>query len=166
MIKRLSESSLRRIFWLFRGIPGWFNHLMKTLHVNDLIQLEDWDEWELKHRRHNRKVEKAWMVQARKMSLALRDSVVSVLRLPPPKSGGLTQDQIQIAKDFEFPRLVNSEVGEKILCQWHQDNNESMTVYLNGAYCFVCHKNVDSIQWLRETEGLSFYDSVMKLNTL
>lgn len=163
LIERLSENTLRRLYFVFSRIPGWLSYLWNRLHPMDLHQMERWADYDLSTARKMRQVEKAWTFKVRQEVRSLVES----FRPRTNNSGGrLTEQEIDVAKHYNFPSLVNSEEGEKILCQWHPDTNESMQVYGNGAHCFVCGKNVDSIAWVMETEGLSFAEAVRKLNRL
>jgi DNA polymerase I-like protein with 3'-5' exonuclease and polymerase domains len=54
-------------------------------------------------------------------------------------------------------------VDGKVLCPFHDDHNPSCHIYDDGFKCFVCGAHGDAIDWLRETEDLTFQEAVEAL---
>lgn len=77
----------------------------------------------------------------------------------------VTDDQIEQAKQFPIEKLVGTEVKNgRLVCQFHGGTHLSATIKKNYFYCFVCKKNLSSIDWVRETKGLSFIQAVQELS--
>jgi DNA primase len=88
----------------------------------------------------------------------------------------ITQDVIEEIKsrldivDIASERVVLRKTGSnyKGLCPFHKEKTPSFTVNQDKQiyYCFGCHTGGDLISFVERTEGLSFYDAVVKLAEL
>jgi hypothetical protein len=141
---------------------------MDFLTPQEVSLLQDWDDAELSKavKTQEREHSRASRLMDRNMVYEFEaENFLSSHRKPIKfMAGGLTQQQIEIAKSYPFSELVGAKVGGKILCPGHEDRRPSMAVYPNGAHCFVCGEHHDSISWLRKTRGMSFYEAVKELN--
>lgn len=79
-------------------------------------------------------------------------------------SNSLTDEMIEIARDFPIEDLVDFQRG-KAYSWCHQDTRPSLCHWrkANKATCFVCDKKFDSIAVLMERDGYSFIDAVRAL---
>jgi hypothetical protein len=75
----------------------------------------------------------------------------------------LTEDMIATAKKFPIEQLIEVNRAGFAKCLWHTDTRPSMFCKKNFCHCFVCQKSADTIEIVMEKEGLSFKDSVMRL---
>ena len=88
----------------------------------------------------------------------------------------ITQDVIEEIKsrldivDIASERVALRKTGSnyKGLCPFHKEKTPSFTVNQDKQifYCFGCHTGGDLISFVEKTEGLSFYDAVIKLAEL
>ena len=85
-------------------------------------------------------------------------------KLTPPRKGLITDEDIQRAKEYPFNQLIEVNKSGFALCPFHNEKKPSFYVRKNFYYCFSCGKSGDTIDFLMETEGLSFIDAVKKLN--
>lgn len=76
----------------------------------------------------------------------------------------------QVLADYGY--AVHSSYGgeEQFSCDLHGDGSDSKPsarVYpdTNSAYCFACDRSRDAIQYVREKEGVSFWDAVKLLES-
>jgi predicted PolB exonuclease-like 3'-5' exonuclease len=71
-------------------------------------------------------------------------------------------DDADIARARELPITDMVKVrAHTTLCLWHDDKTPSMHVYAdNHAYCFVCNKRADAIDFWMEIKGLDFMQAV------
>lgn len=79
------------------------------------------------------------------------------------KTGGITDEMIGRAKDYPFESLVELGRNKMVSCPGHDDKHPSCYIKNNYAYCFSCGRSWDTIEWVTETEGLSFIDAVRRL---
>ena len=78
-------------------------------------------------------------------------------------TNGITDEDIERAKDFPFSELIKANKSGYALCPFHKDTRPSFYIRNNWGYCFSCGKAVDTIQFIMETEGLSFIQAVKVL---
>jgi len=76
---------------------------------------------------------------------------------------GVTDKQVEIAKEYSIERLVKVR-NHTTTCLWHNDKHPSMHVYKDHAYCFVCEKRADAIDFMRELRRCDFVGAVRILN--
>lgn len=79
--------------------------------------------------------------------------------------GKITKEMMASARQVRLSEYLHRPLGSKILCPFHGDSNPSAHLFSDGAFCFVCHRQIDTISWLTEVEGLSFSQAVKKLLT-
>lgn len=79
------------------------------------------------------------------------------------RRGEVTDEMIARARNVGLSDFVGRRTGSKILCPFHADNTPSAHLYQERAYCFVCHKNIDTLAYVMAIEGLSFVDAVKRL---
>ena len=91
------------------------------------------------------------------------------LRLPKEegkRSGDITEGMVELAKAYPFERLADFDRGGFTLCPFHQEKTGSLHLQKdrNIVYCFgSCHKAWDTIQFVRERDGLDFVAAVKSL---
>ena len=73
--------------------------------------------------------------------------------------GSINRDKIEMARNID-PRSFLEAKGGMIKCPYHDDTNPSMSIGRGFFNCFVCGKHVDSIDYIRKVNGLSFADAV------
>lgn len=80
------------------------------------------------------------------------------------KKPGLTDEMIERARDYPVSQLIDFKHG-KAIAFCHEDKNPSMFhgTRTNTAQCPVCAKSFDSIEILRERDGMSFKEAVTNL---
>ena len=77
---------------------------------------------------------------------------------------GLSDADIQLAREFPITRLLDKKPGDHIVCPGHEDKDPSLRIYQDHVHCFVCGFHADSIDWLKKTQGLFFMDAVKALS--
>ena len=79
---------------------------------------------------------------------------------------GLTELQIQNARNYPISNLVEFNRANKSKCVFHEDKNPSMHYYKdsNSVYCFSCHKSGDAIEVTRALCNLNFKEAVSRLS--
>lgn len=75
----------------------------------------------------------------------------------------LMPDEIERAKAFPIEKLLGKKRGERIPCHFHGGKDKNMLLKGYG-YCFVCSKNIDSLNWLVKVEGRTFREAVKELS--
>ncbi len=79
---------------------------------------------------------------------------------------GVNDLDIERARMMPIKSLVKVTPMKKTACIWHDDKHPSMHVYRDHAYCFVCNKRADSIDFARELYHLDFVEAVKWLNNM
>jgi len=76
----------------------------------------------------------------------------------------ITDQDIERAKEYPFNQLIEFK-HDFAICPFHNEKTPSLhwNKKNNTIHCFGCSKNWDTIQFLRETEGLDFISSVKYL---
>ena len=86
----------------------------------------------------------------------------------------LGHDAVEKAKKYPLEELcrhygvVLRRTGRLLqgCCPFHEDRTPSFVVYPdNRWYCFACNEGGDTIEFLRQMEGLSFVEAVRRLAT-
>lgn len=86
------------------------------------------------------------------------------LKHPNQNRQGITRDQIDRAKEYPFPSLLEFRRG-KAACPFHQDKTPSLHLYQNNrVHCFSCGGTWDTIGFLQSRDNLSFKEAVTQLN--
>ena len=82
-----------------------------------------------------------------------------------PKTGkSINERDIMLAKAVPIFHLLGKNIGDKVLCPWHEDKRPSFHLYADGkGYCFSCKKTATAIDWLMQIRGLSFVMAVKRL---
>jgi hypothetical protein len=82
-----------------------------------------------------------------------------------PKEGELTDDMIQRAREYPFENLLPEELKRgRCRCPIHEGKNPmSFEVKDNKGRCHSCHWAGDTIQYIRDTQGISFVEAVRRL---
>jgi hypothetical protein len=80
---------------------------------------------------------------------------------PGKEYGRVTDEDKQKAKDYPIESLVQFKRGVA-LCPFHGDKTPSMNKVKNEnkAHCFSCNQTWDSIDFVRQMEGLDFEGAV------
>ena len=76
------------------------------------------------------------------------------------KPGEINDSDIESAKNYPFENLIKTNKAGFAPCPFHKEKTPSFYIKKNFGYCFGCGKQVDTIQFLMETEGLSFIQAV------
>ena len=78
-----------------------------------------------------------------------------------PVEGRITREDIERAKEYPFDQLVDFK-NNFALCPFHSEKTPSLhwNKDKNKVHCFGCIKSWDTIQFVRETQGLSFQQAV------
>jgi hypothetical protein len=84
--------------------------------------------------------------------IALRD---------PERKGVINDEMIQQAKEHPFTELLEFR-RNTASCPFHEDKVPSMHFYEkdNRVHCFSCHRNLDTIGFVAERDGLTFVEAV------
>ena len=91
-----------------------------------------------------------------------------------PKSGRVTEDDIQRAKETNVPELAE-RLGldvmiagglSKCCCPFHDEKTPSMVLYEDHFYCFGCKENGDAIKLYMKIENTDFLQAVRELGRL
>lgn len=88
-----------------------------------------------------------------------------------PSADRITDDDIERARQYPLENLINQPLKsagagkKKCCCPFHPERTPSFMVYTdqNSFHCYSCQKNGNAIDFVMETEGLSFRDTVLKL---
>lgn len=72
---------------------------------------------------------------------------------------------IERVREYPIKHLVKVKANTTT-CLWHADRHPSMHVYKDHAYCFVCNKRADSIDFVQHLYNLDFVGAVQYLKTL
>lgn len=77
------------------------------------------------------------------------------------KKGKVSQEDIERAKEIPFSEFLEFKKG-KALCPFHNEKTPSFhwTEGNRFAHCFGCGKHLDIIQYIMETQNMSFPDAV------
>jgi len=118
------------------GTPNWFMDYAKEDAIGPEIQ----------------KAQKIIKGYAFKLS-ALKNNIC-------PK--GITDEHVQQAKLIPFSTLIEINPNKKIRCPLHTDHTPSLHIYekTNTWYCFSCNKGGDTIQFIMDTQKITFLDAV------
>jgi len=76
---------------------------------------------------------------------------------------GITNEMIEIAKNYDWNKLIEVGKNGMTLCPFHSDKRPSMYIKNNYAFCFAENKSWDTIAFVMEREGLSFVEAVKVL---
>jgi len=78
------------------------------------------------------------------------------------KDNGLTESQIQQARDFPLEDLIDTKrINKMWCCPFHEENTPSLHIYPNNQYhCFGCGAHGDSIKFVMERNKLNFVDAI------
>ncbi len=82
---------------------------------------------------------------------------------PPVSKDAVTDADIERARQFPIRQLVKTR-GNNTLCLWHNDRHPSMHLYKdNHAYCFVCSKYANAIDFAMQMNSMQFIPAVQWL---
>jgi len=76
----------------------------------------------------------------------------------------LTHEEIIHARNYPFEKLIEVNQAKFGKCPFHDDHKPSFWIKNNFGHCFSCGKSTDTIQFIMETQTLTFPDAVRKLN--
>jgi hypothetical protein len=89
------------------------------------------------------------------------------------ESNGVTEAEIDYARNVDWESVVpDSEPSaggrRTTICLWHNDSNPSLILYPDsrGGFCFVCNKNIDTIEYFIKKYNVNFVEAVRSLNKL
>ncbi len=74
---------------------------------------------------------------------------------------GISDDDIERARQHPFENLIEFK-RNMARCPFHEDRDPSMHLYReqNRVHCFSCNRSWDTIQFLRERDGLTFREAI------
>lgn len=81
----------------------------------------------------------------------------------PKKEGGITDADIQRAKEVPIENFLKVTGRGNVSCPFHDDKNPSMSIKNNRFKCFSCQRSGDVIDLYMETRGISFLEAVKEL---
>lgn len=100
----------------------------------------------------------------------LKGDIAEILRLQGkiivmrnPKQYSVSDEEVEKARNYPIEELAQLK-GDFGCCPFHGDKNPSMHKLDNRVHCFSCHKTWDTIDYVRELEGLQFGEAVKYLN--
>ena len=76
---------------------------------------------------------------------------------------GVSQEQIEAAREFSVADLLDCYDNKRIRCIFHEDNNPSARVRDNKLQCFVCNERFSSIDVFMKLQGCNFVTAVKSL---
>lgn len=90
-------------------------------------------------------------------------TVIFMNKAPTGRKNEITFEMKQAAKEYPFTNLHQFKYG-KCVCPFHADNDPSMKLYPdNTVHCFSCNKSWDTIAFVMDLEGLSYYEAIKRL---
>lgn len=82
-----------------------------------------------------------------------------------PSASQISEDDIEIARQAKVADFLPGQViRNKTLCFNHEDKNPSMQVNDTWVYCHSCHRSWDSIDVVRQVQGLDFVRAIRYMN--
>jgi len=83
---------------------------------------------------------------------------------PNPK-GKITDDMIATAKEYPIEKVIDFDKRGNAMAFCHVDKNPSLSWYkaANKAHCWSCSRSFDTIEVLRQRDGMSFISAVKEL---
>ncbi len=77
----------------------------------------------------------------------------------------ISDTMIELAKKVPFTSLISVVKGNKAYCPFHEEKNPSFHIYKNNntGYCFSCHRNFDTIQFIIDSKKVNFSEAVKYL---
>lgn len=78
------------------------------------------------------------------------------------KEGQITEEMIERARQYPFEQLVEIKKGF-ISCPFHNEKSSSFYIKNNFGYCFGCQESADTIKYVMQVEGLTFIETVKRL---
>ena len=105
------------------------------------------------------------MVDPRSQRVNEIDKFLNFTKEVSINSNKITQDDIERAKLVPIQSLYSfKQRGKKIFCPFHDDiKNPSASIKDNNFHCFTCNVHYDSIEFIKQLNGLSFVDAVGRL---
>lgn len=86
------------------------------------------------------------------------------------REGEITRDEIEYAKSRDITTFYSGQLkgyGNRLtgLCPFHEENTPSFVVYpeQNSYHCYGCGANGDVIEFVMQSEGLTFKDAIRRL---
>ena len=79
------------------------------------------------------------------------------------KQPDITEDMKWKAKEYPFEELWVFK-RTMALCPFHADKDASMKLYPNNTvHCFSCNKNWDTIAFVQDLHGVTYYEAIRRL---
>lgn len=77
----------------------------------------------------------------------------------------ITPEMIERARAYPFDQLIEFNRAGFAPCPWHEETSASLHFNrtANRIHCFGCHKDMDSISYIQDREGLTFPEAVRRL---
>jgi DNA primase (bacterial type) len=103
------------------------------------------------------------VVELIKEAVKLQGEIIA-LRNGENEKHGISEDEIERARQYPFENLIEFK-RNMTRCPFHEDREPSMHLYReqNRVHCFSCNRSWDTIQFLRERDGLTFREAVRRL---
>ena len=77
----------------------------------------------------------------------------------------ITPEMIEQARAYPFDQLMEFDRAGFAPCPWHEEKAASLHFNrkANRIHCFGCHKDLDTIAYLQDREGISFPEAIRRL---
>jgi DNA primase len=62
------------------------------------------------------------------------------MKIRPSRNEGVYE---RLRASVSITQVLDGEVGEKVRCIFHDDNDPSMHIYEDAAHCFACGAHAD-----------------------
>lgn len=90
----------------------------------------------------------------------------SMIVIPNHMIKGITDDDIEKAKQYPIEKLIESRKGNRCIAFCHDSDSYSMGINTksNRLHCFVCNKSFNPIDVLVMRDGYTFIEAVRRLS--
>lgn len=157
-----TEMKQARIRYLKKQNANLSSHARKIEKEEQLMVDRDYDGWWIDSYKE--------MSGYEKITGKIRSNEITIKHLEGKYSDKVvvTDDMIESAKKVPFNKLLKLEaVGGKYRCKCPFHNEATASFYIfpdtNRGHCYGCGKNVDTIQFLVEKQGIKFNKAVLML---
>lgn len=103
------------------------------------------------------------------IDVRLSEKELSARKARFSNSKGVTDEQVQYARNIPMENIVRTFTNEKIIqhkikCPFHNEKTGSFHVYPEGFKCFGCGVGGDGIKFVMLLENLTFIEAVKRMN--
>lgn len=108
-----------------------------------------------------------WARERRISYLQINDpnSIELQMLLNPKRQKGITDLDIQKAKEFPIPDMLGEGKSNFYSCLWHREKTPSMKYYpdTNTVHCFGCGEGGDAIEVAKKLYNTNFVETIKNL---